>query len=122
MKPAPIPWIRCLPGDPPLITGECFGSTAIALKSGFNFFKVTRDTGNRAPRSHAGDDGIDLLTTVFPNLWSRRRFMDFWIGWILELLWHVRVIFAIGNLSGIVDRTFHAFASRRQYQVRSHGA
>ena len=35
MKPAPMPWIRCLPGWPPLITGEFFGSTAIALKSGF---------------------------------------------------------------------------------------
>ena len=35
INPAPIPWIRCLPGWPPLMTGDVLGSTAIALKSGF---------------------------------------------------------------------------------------
>ena len=31
MKPAPIPWIACGPGAPPLMTGDCSGSTAKAL-------------------------------------------------------------------------------------------
>ena len=36
-NPAPMPWILCGPGLPPLMTGESAGSTASALKSGFFF-------------------------------------------------------------------------------------
>jgi hypothetical protein len=35
MKPAPRPWILCLPGLPPEITGLSAGSIAIALKLAF---------------------------------------------------------------------------------------
>ncbi len=35
MKPAPMPWILCGPGLPPLITGESTGSTATHWKDGF---------------------------------------------------------------------------------------
>jgi hypothetical protein len=39
MKPAPIPWILCGPGDPPDSTADSSGSTAIICNSGFRGFK-----------------------------------------------------------------------------------
>jgi len=38
IKPAPIPWSGCGPGCPPLITGDCSGSTAKAFRLGKTFF------------------------------------------------------------------------------------
>mmetsp|Transcript_22974 Transcript_22974/g.31838 ORF Transcript_22974/g.31838 Transcript_22974/m.31838 type:complete len:206 (+) Transcript_22974:186-803(+) len=35
MNPAPMPWILCGPGAPPLSTGDSTGSTAMDLRSGF---------------------------------------------------------------------------------------
>jgi hypothetical protein len=35
MNPAPIPWILCGPGAPPLRTGDSLGSTATVTTSGF---------------------------------------------------------------------------------------
>ena len=40
MKPAPMPWILCLPGLPPEMTGLSAGSIAIALKLGFLAFST----------------------------------------------------------------------------------
>ena len=39
MNPAPIPWILCGPGAPPEMTGECVGSTATILRTGFFGFQ-----------------------------------------------------------------------------------
>ena len=40
MKPAPMPWIGCGLGLPPLITGEALGSTAQTLSFGHIFFST----------------------------------------------------------------------------------
>ena len=39
MKPAPMPWILCGPGLPPLSTGLSAGSTATILTFGFLLFR-----------------------------------------------------------------------------------
>ena len=40
MKPAPMPWIGCGLGWPPLITGLCVGSTAYTLSCGQRAFST----------------------------------------------------------------------------------
>ena len=40
MKPAPMPWIGCGAGWPPLITGDCVGSTANTFRFGHLAFST----------------------------------------------------------------------------------
>ncbi len=41
MKPAPMPWMGCGPGAPPLMTGDLTGSTANTFSFGQRFFSTS---------------------------------------------------------------------------------
>ena len=78
-KPAPVPWILCGPGfsgSPASvceITGESFGSTAIAWKLGLARADHFDAAGDGAAGADRGDEDVDLARRCrprFPRRWS----------------------------------------------------
>ena len=88
MKPAPMPWILCGPGWPPVRIGDSAGSTAIDLNAGLRCLEHLADAGDRAAGADAGDEDVDLAVGVVPDLLGGGLAVDLRIGRVLELLRH----------------------------------
>ena len=92
MKPAPIPWIVCLPGLQRL-AGAALGNHRADgrldrhdLHARLARLEHLADAGDRAAGADAGHEDINLPGRIPPDLLGRGAAMDFRIGRVLELL------------------------------------
>ncbi len=74
-------------------------------------FEEPRRTSDRSARANAGNNGVNLLAAVLPDLWTSGLLVDSWVGRIFELLRHESVRVGGEQFASFSDRSFHAFSS-----------
>jgi hypothetical protein len=89
MKPAPMPWMRWLPGLPPESTAALAGSTA-TMRTPASSLEHLADAGDGAAGAHAGDEDVDRAAGVVPDLGAVVRRCASGFAGLLELLQHHR--------------------------------
>ena len=74
-----------------------------------HLFEETAHAGNRSTCANARHNGVNLMSTVFPDFRSCSRFVNRWVGGILKLLRHESVVGRANHFMRPVDGPFHAF-------------
>ncbi len=75
---------------------------------------------DRAAGSDSGNDGVDLVVAVGPNLRPGGGFVNGRVGRVFELLRHERVVGFVDKVLRGIDGAFHAVSGGCQDEVRAH--
>ncbi len=116
-KPAPMPWILCGPGAPPVQDGRVLRLDRDHAHARLAALQYLADAGDRSAGADAGDDNIDFAVGVVPDFLRRRAAVNFRIGGILELLRHDRARRRSDDFVGFGDRALHALRGRGEDQL-----
>jgi hypothetical protein len=109
-KLAPMPWILCGPGWPPLRIGDSAGLDGDDLHAGLALLEHLADAGDRAAGADAGDEDVDLRRRCRPDLLGRRACGGS-RGWRVGELAGEDGALALGDdLLGLGDGALHALA------------
>ena len=93
--------------------GRMLGLYSDGFEVGVFLFDIAGHSRDRATGSDAGNDGINVMPAVFPDLGAGGCFMDRRIRWIFKLLRHPRGRIDTDKLLGTADRACHAFGGWR---------
>ena len=121
MKPAPMPWILCGPGWPPPILADDTGSTAMAWNAGFFVRMIARHAGDGAAGADAGDDGVDVVAAILPDLRPGGALVNRGIGWVVELLRHPGVLVLRRPVRRLWRWRLSCLRRRSQHEIGPHG-
>ena len=122
-KFAPMPWILCGPGAPPLRMGDSAGSTPTICTLGLALLEHLADAGDRAAGADAGHEDVDGAVGVVPDLLGRwcARWISGFAG-VLELLGEDGARGLGDDLLGACDRALHALGARGEHELGAVGA